>query len=105
MGGKNQQQRARYSWRLLLAILCVVLVVCTGTVQVAHTHADGADTHADCSLCAIAHIAVHMTQTPTAAPPVVVVAVLQALPPVLLPNALSTFALFTRPPPVAAVPA
>ena len=104
MGGSNGQQRAGRPWRLLLAILCVVLVVLTGTVQVAHTHAD-ADTHADCSLCAVAHITVHMAQAPASAPPVVVVTVLQSLPPVLLPVALSTFALFTRPPPVAAVPA
>jgi hypothetical protein len=46
-----------------------------------------------------------MAQAPASAPPVVVVTVLHSLPPVLLPVALSTFALFTRPPPVAAVPA
>ena len=50
-------------------LLCVLLVVVTGTVQVAHTHADGADTHADCSLCAVAHITVHLAQTPAPAPP------------------------------------
>lgn len=104
MGGSSQQQRTGHPWRLLLAILCVVLVVFTGTVQVAHTHAD-TDTHADCSLCAVAHITVHMAQAPAPAPPVVVVTVLHNLPPALLPVALSTFALFTRPPPVAAVPA
>jgi hypothetical protein len=104
MGGSKLQRRTGHPWRLLLAILCVVLVVFTGTVQVAHAHAD-ADTHADCSLCAVAHITVHMAQTPAPAPPVVVVTVLQSLPPVFLPVALSTFALFTRPPPMAAVPA
>jgi hypothetical protein len=83
----------------------VLLVVVAGTVQVAHSHADGADTHANCSLCAAAHITVHLAQTPVPAPTASVVAVLETLPPAVLPSALSTFALFTRPPPVAAVPA
>lgn len=104
MGCNGQKCTTGHTWRLLLAILCVVLVVFTGTVQVAHTHAD-ADTHADCSLCAVAHITVHMAQAPASAPPAVVVTALHTLPPALLPVALSTFALFTRPPPVAAVPA
>ena len=92
-------------WRVLLALVCVLLVMVAGTVQVAHSHADGADTHADCSLCAAAHITVHMVQTPAQAPPVAVVTLLEFEPPSVLPIALCTFALFTRPPPVAGVPA
>jgi hypothetical protein len=80
-------------------------VVVAGTAQVAHTHADGPDTHADCSLCAAAHVTIHLVQTPTPAPPATVVAVLEALPLSVTPSALSTFALFTRPPPIAIVPA
>ena len=86
-------------------ILCVLLVAVLGTVQVAHTHADGSATHADCSLCAAAHIAVHVEQTPAPAPAAAVVAVQHAPLPAILPSSLSTFALFTRPPPEDVVPA
>jgi hypothetical protein len=79
--------------------VCVLLVVLTGIVQVAHTHSDGATTHADCSLCAAAHISVQVVYAPSAAPPVAVVTALESIPAVVLPPALSTFALFTRPPP------
>jgi hypothetical protein len=83
----------------------VLLVVVSGTVQVAHTHADRAATHADCSLCVTAHITVHLLQTPAPLPPATVIAVLEAVPPSILRSGLSTFALFTRPPPVVSVPA
>jgi hypothetical protein len=58
MGKKDQRNRADRPWRILLALVCVLLVVILGSVQVAHTHADGAD-HADCALCAAAHVSVH----------------------------------------------
>jgi hypothetical protein len=105
MAANPPGERTRSTWRILLALVCVLLVVVAGTVQVAHTHADGTDTHADCSLCAAAHITVHLAQTPIPAPVAVVVRVPEALPPSILPHTLSMFALFTRPPPVAAVPA
>jgi hypothetical protein len=99
MSGKYPRQSTPSSWRFLLALFCVLLVVVAGTAQVAHTHADGADTHADCSLCAAAHVTVQVVQTPAPAPTVTVVAVLEALPLSVASSALSTFALFTRPPP------
>jgi hypothetical protein len=105
MGYCGQTTRAGHPWRVLLALLCLFLVVIAGTVQVAHTHADGAITHADCSLCAAAHVTVQVTQSPVPAPSTAVVTLLEAVPPVILPAALSTFALFTRPPPVDIVPA
>jgi hypothetical protein len=105
MGHVDHRYRADRPWRLLLAIVCVLLVVVAGTVQVAHSHADRADTHADCSLCAAAHLTVHLAQTPAPAPAAALAAVLETLPPSVLPIGLSTFALFTRPPPVATVPA
>ena len=98
MGGRHTRQSANSSWRFLLALLCVLLVVVVGTAQVAHTHADGTN-HADCSLCAAAHATVHIVQSPVPAPPAMVVVVLEALPLSATPSALSTFALFTRPPP------
>jgi hypothetical protein len=85
-------------------LVCVLLVAVAGTVQVAHTHADGI-THADCSLCAAAHITVQLEQTPIAAPAAAVVALLEMLPAPELPSALSTFALFTRPPPAGVIAA
>jgi hypothetical protein len=99
MGSSRRKDRAARSWRLLLGLLCVLLVVVSGTVQIAHTHADRLATHADCSLCVAAHITVQLAQTPVPAPPATVVAVLEALPSFILPSGLSTFALFTRPPP------
>lgn len=103
--GQNSRTGHRHPWRVFLALACVLLVVVAGTVQVAHTHADGAVTHADCSLCVAAHIAVHLAETPVPAPSVAVSSELVTEPRSILPAALSTFALFTRPPPAVVVPA
>jgi hypothetical protein len=81
--------------------VCVVLAVVSGTVQAAHSHSDGTANHADCSLCAVSHVTVHLVQTPAPAPSVSVVATIEAIAPTITPSVLSTFALFTRPPPVA----
>jgi hypothetical protein len=105
MGFADQPRRAEHPWRLLLAILCVLLVVVSGAVQAAHIHSDGTDGHANCSLCATAHIVVHLVQTPAPAQTAAVIAVLQSLPPTALSSGFSTFALFNRPPPVDVVPA
>src|ERR1035437_8372858 len=105
MGHLDHRYSADRRWRLLLAIVCVFLVVVAGTVEIAHTHADRTNTHSDCSLCAAAHVRVHLAETPAPAPPVDVAAVLETLPPSVVPTGLSTFALFPRPPPVATVPA
>jgi hypothetical protein len=95
----GRQKRANAPWRILLALVCVLLVVVLGAVQVAHTHADGTANHADCALCAAAHISVHPVHAPSPAPATAVVATLEAFPPAVLPRALAIFALFTRPPP------
>jgi hypothetical protein len=100
MGEKLSSARAEAPWRILLALLCILLVVVLGSVQVAHTHADGNETHADCALCAAAHITVHPIHAPAPAPTTFIVATLEPLTPSILPCALATFALFTRPPPV-----
>lgn len=105
MGIRDRRAGGTGAWRLLLAVLCVLLVLVSGTVQVAHTHADGADTHADCSLCAVAHVAIQVVHSPAPVPATAVVAVVAALLPARLPVTLSTFALFTRPPPATALPA
>jgi hypothetical protein len=105
MGVNLRRNSATSAWRVFLAFFCILLVVVAGTVQVAHSHADGTDTHADCSLCSAAHVIVHLVQTPAPAPSVAVVIQVEAEPPTVLPVALSTFALFTRPPPAAVFPA
>jgi hypothetical protein len=99
MGEKVRSARAEPPWRILLALLCVLLVVLLGSVQVVHSHADGNETHADCALCAAAHISVHPVHAPAPAPAIAVLATLESLPPSVLPSTLSIFAFFTRPPP------
>jgi hypothetical protein len=104
MGQTGHKTRNRSTWRVLLALMCVLLVMVAGTIQVAHIHADAAS-HADCSLCVTAHVAIQLVQTPAPAPTSAVVAVVEALRPVVHPPALSTFALFIRPPPQGAASA
>jgi hypothetical protein len=101
MGWKRKDGCGGGSWRLVLALLCALLMVVSGAVQAAHSHADGTANHADCSLCAVSHVTVHLAQTPAPAPAVSVVATIEAIAPCFTPSVLSTFALFTRPPPVA----
>lgn len=105
MGLSGLIYRADRPWRILLAVLCVLLVVVVGTAQVAHVHADGADTHANCSLCVAAHVTVHIAKTPVPAPPATVVAKVETLLQAVLPSVRTPFSLYTRPPPTAAVPA
>jgi hypothetical protein len=105
MGLSGLIDRADRPWRILLALLCVLLVLVAGTVQVAHNHADGADRHADCPLCVAAHATVHIVKTPAAAPSAAVVARVEALLQAVFPSAPTPLSLFIRPPPVAVVPA
>lgn len=87
-------------------LVCVLLVAVSGTVQVAHTHADGADIHANCTLCVAAHVSVHPVHTPAPAPAATVAALLEAVPPsTAVHGTLHAFALFTRPPPADSLPA
>jgi len=99
MGWNHKRDCDGRSWRLLLAFFCVLLVVVSGTVQAAHSHSDGSANHADCSLCAVSHVTVQLVQTPVPAPATTVIAMIEAIAPSYTPSALSTFALFTRPPP------
>jgi hypothetical protein len=91
---------------VLLTLVCVLLVVVLGAVQVAHSHADRADVHANCTLCVTAHVSVHPVRTPAPVPAVAVAALLEvAAPPARVRSTLRPFALFTRPPPLSALPA
>jgi hypothetical protein len=89
------------AWRLLLSLLCISLVVACATIQVVHVHPQGDISHSDCALCATAHVSVQLAETPVTlhhvAPVISVVEAFVARTPT---QTISTFALFTRPPPV-----
>jgi hypothetical protein len=51
----NSRQRFQPSWASWLGIVCIALVLLTGVIQVAHTHATGQVDHEGCSLCTTAH--------------------------------------------------
>ena len=93
----------RCSWRVAVAVLCAMLLVFAGVVQGAHTHADQIATHADCSLCVAAHLTVELAPSPVPAPVSHVITAVEVAPICSRATALSTFALFTRPPPSGAV--
>jgi hypothetical protein len=105
MDGFARKAGAARWLRVLLAAVCMLLVVLFGTVQAAHFHADNATTHADCSLCATAHVTVQMAQAPAPAPVARVATRVELLPLEALPNEVSAFSHLTRPPPQAALPA
>jgi len=97
----TDSSRSRTTAGILFAVLCVLLVILSGTVQVVHAHQSGNLAHSDCSLCTTAHL-VSLAVVPAA----FLIAVkhdaeiVASLNPVC-PRTLSVFELFTRPPPVA----
>jgi hypothetical protein len=91
------QSKAR--WTFLLGLLCLALVVFGSTVQVAHSHPGGDISHADCSLCATAHVVAQVVSSPVVFQAALAVAPVQDFAPLPRPSTLSVFALFTRPPP------
>jgi len=89
------------AWRILLSLLCLSLVLTCATIQVVHVHPQGDFSHPDCALCATAHLSVQMADAPMMLHHVTsVLSAVGALVAPVLPRTLSTFALFTRPPPV-----
>ena len=80
-------------------MVCLALVVLSSTVQVAHTHAGGEISHADCSLCATAHVVAQVVSNPVLLSATLVVAEVPDCPPPTLLAPSPIFALFTRPPP------
>ncbi len=92
-------------WRLLLSLICITLVLAVGTIQAVHVHPTGDISHTDCALCLTAHAAVQVATPSVTLHVTPVVSFVEA---VVLPvrtHVLSTFALFTRPPPVDAASA
>lgn len=100
MLGKFTSSRTHAPWRVILGVLCIALILVTGVVSVAHTHAQGAS-HADCSLCVVAHSAV---QAASPAPQVLflqIVTEVEVTRPLVRRQYVPQFALFSRPPPAA----
>jgi hypothetical protein len=94
------------AWRLLLSLLCISLVVACGTIQAVHVHPQGDLSHSDCALCVTAHVSVQLAETPATLDHVAsVISAVEALVAPTPAQTISTFALFTRPPPVDVVPA
>jgi hypothetical protein len=91
-------------WKLLLALLCIALVIACGTIQAIHVHPDGDLSHADCPLCATAHVTVQVDRPPVTLHVAPVVSLVEAFLPAIPSRTLSNFALFTRPPPVDTLP-
>ena len=86
-------------WRTLVALVCITLAVACGTIQAVHVHAHDDVTHSDCSLCVTAHIAVEVS-SPVVIPVVLhPVSSVETVVPPARPVTLSSFGLFTRPPP------
>jgi hypothetical protein len=94
---KPKQQTTR---RIVLALLCVLLVIVCGTIQAVHVHPAGEISHADCALCATAHLAVQVVQPAVTLFVTPIVVVVETAAPRVRSTTFSTFALFTRPPPV-----
>jgi len=102
MNALGSKPRVQSSWRLLLALLCVSLVIACGTIQAVHVHPQG-DIHSDCPLCVTAHVGVQVAETPVVLHVAPVASPVETLVTPPLKGSFSTFALFTRPPPADSV--
>jgi len=86
-------------WKSFLGVLCIVLVLVSGTLSVTHSHAKAVDEHGTCGLCVSAHMTAHLAAP---APQLVLTQVfieLEPTSPVARVHAAPHFALFSRPPP------
>jgi hypothetical protein len=100
---RRQSPFALGPWRTLLALLCIVLVMATATVELTHSHADG--DHADCALCVVAHVVI---QAATVLALIVLFARISAVAlaaRVLVLAKATLFAFYTRPPPACLIAA
>ena len=87
-------------WRILLSVLCIVLVFASGTIQAVHVHPNGDLSHTDCALCLTAHTAVQVAVPSVTLHVTPVISFVEASVSAVRTPVLSTFALYTRPPPV-----
>jgi hypothetical protein len=99
MQGMFATSRRQSSWRVLLSVLCITLIVLGGIISVTHTHSKEETSHQDCSLCVTAHMAVQVAVVVTQVTTSQVFTRVEASSPVAQPQFTPQFALFSRPPP------
>lgn len=100
MAHQRSKSNGHSPWKLILALLCISLVIACGTIQAVHVHPNGDISRADCPLCATAHVAIQIVESPASSHVAPVVAIIETFLPAVPSRTLLTFALFTRPPPV-----
>ena len=86
-------------WRPILGVLCIALILLTGTLSVTHAHQQGEVSHADCGLCLTSHMAVQIAVAPPVILPTQISSPLESYTPIARPQTDTPFALFSRPPP------
>ena len=89
----------RPRWRLLLGLLCIALVVLSGTISSTHTHGHDLSLHDDCGLCVAAHATVQLATQPPLPTLTRVFTRIETARPIRRPSVILAFDLFTRPPP------
>lgn len=90
------------AWPAWLGALCIVLLLFSATVQVAHAHTDGR-VHSDCALCHVAQKPVQSSGSQTLLHVVRPVALVVTAPQPLAGKRLFAFCLWNRPPPAGPV--
>ena len=98
MASLSTHSRIRFTWLSAIGILCVALVLMSGIIQVAHSHANGQPDH-DCSLCVTAHQAVQIVALICLAIACQVMVAFVARPVLQAPRKRFFFKLACRPPP------
>jgi hypothetical protein len=98
------KRASRLNWQFsplaLVGMICIALVLMTGMVQVAHSHASGQPDH-DCSLCTSAHQVIQVVALVTLLVSSVATVRILFEPACVLPVTTFFFKLASRPPPVA----
>lgn len=92
----------RYSrFQAAVAVICTLLVILAGALQVTHAHL-GRAAHTDCSLCVAAHVTLHLAESPAPMPAAALTGSVELAALRSGGRLLSVFALYTRPPPTSA---
>ena len=86
-------------WKIIVGLLCVALVVLSGTISATHTHGRDNTLHEDCGLCVAAHATVQVTAQPPVLSLTRVITRVETVRAVRRPALKLAFDLFTRPPP------
>ena len=102
MLGKSTTSHMQPRWKLLVGLLCVALVVLSGTISATHTHGRDISLHDDCGLCVAAHATVQLASQPPLPTLARVFTRIETARPIRRPALKLAFDLFTRPPPVPA---